>query len=350
MQENIPLGTIRVKTLSLKPYVMTKNGWKRCKSDIDSLLQTVNLFKAHNLLDVLVDKKNPLFLKGLLGPDGKCKGARLNILPDGRKLDKSYSLFAKNLTIHDELSNEHWDVIYQNVGGTYSYLYTPEKIKRNRKQKYRKVKEFDKYHKTILKNAEKCLNNKKDDIAVPMYTLLKTYMRIGNEIYHKLNGHKGLTTLTAGDISIDKNCVEFAYRGKDGVPINIKEPFTNNYIHRLKENLAGKRKNEFVFVDTQTGHPFHDTHFMKAFKKYCGKEFYPHIVRSHFATKKVETFLNFKDKYTMKDVKELFLEIAEKLGHKKFNKKKEIWEDSFTVTVNHYIEPSLVEKLKKNCQ
>ena len=47
-----------------------------------------------------------------------------------------------------------------------------------------------------------------------------------------------------------------------------------------------------------------------------------------------------------KDVEQLFLEIANKLGHKKFNKKDNKWQVHHTVTVNSYIQPSLVEKLK----
>ena len=51
-----------------------------------------------------------------------------------------------------------------------------------------------------------------------MYTLLKTRMRIGNEIYYRTNGHKVLTTLKKRDITINGEKVKFEYIGKDGVP------------------------------------------------------------------------------------------------------------------------------------
>ena len=42
---------------------------------------------------------------------------------------------------------------------------------------------------------------------------------------------------------------------------------------------------------------------------------------------------------------ELFLSVAHALGHKKFNKKTREWQDSYTVTVNNYVRPELVQKV-----
>ena len=46
------------------------------------------------------------------------------------------------------------------------------------------------------------------------------------------------------------------------------------------------------------------------------------------------------------EVKSLFLSIASKLGHKKFAQKENVWKENYTVTLNHYIEPRLVERVK----
>ncbi|MCH8319116.1 MAG: hypothetical protein IIA88_11595 [Bacteroidetes bacterium] len=48
---------------------------------------------------------------------------------------------------------------------------------------------------------------------------------------------------------------------------------------------------------------------------------------------------------TKAEINSLYLEIAEKLGHKKFSKKSRLWEDNFNVTIHHYIQPELVEKI-----
>ena len=340
----IKLGTIRIGK-DLNFYEKTKTGWKKSKKEIPETMHTVKLFKAHHTFKELIDKKNPQFLKGQLSRDKKVEGARINILPDGKKLDKAYSLFAKHLIIHDETSSDHWDVLYQNPNGEYAYLYTQEKKQNSIKKKYRAVKEFEKKYPMIQKKVMNALKNKQDTIAIPMYTLLKTYMRIGNEIYYKAHGHKGLTTLKKKDILINQNQVTFNYLGKNGVPINLTEKFPEIYIQRLKEIIKPLKNNDFVFTDKNTGHPLHDIHFKEAFKQYCGQGFYPHIVRSYYATSAAEKFLKNKKSATKQQVKELFTSIADKLGHRKFDKKENEWKDSYNVTIRYYIQPELVEKI-----
>ena len=337
-------GTLRIKVKDSKVYEKTAKSWKKSKVKCPDALQVIKLFKAHKNLDVLIDKKNPQFFKGQLSNVGKPQGARVNVLPDGRKLNLAYSLFGKHLTLHDELSNEHWDVIYQNPCGTYSYLYTLDKKQSATKKKYVKVKQFEKYYPTIKRKVLRDLKSKDDFITLPMYTLLKTLMRIGNEVYYKAHKHKGLTTLKKKDIFIKGNIVTFNYVGKGGVPMIISEEFPKVYINKLKKVLKNKKGNEFVFVNPETNHPLKDVSFKKAFKEYCGKEFYPHIVRSYFATKQAKQFLK-KRESNKQEVKDFYLSIAEKLGHKRFVKKDNQWEASFNVTVSHYIDPVIVEKI-----
>ncbi len=338
-------GTFRIRTKDLKVYEKTGKSWKKSSKDFLEAMQVIKLFKAHNNFDFLIDKKNSRFLKGQLSPEGKCQGARINILPDGRKLDKAYSLFAMHLTIHDESSNDHWDVLYRNPGGTYSYVYLLEKRAKAVKRKYRSVEEFGRYYPRIKRRTLSALRDREDKMAIPMYTLLKTYMRVGNEIYYKAHGHKGLTTLKKNDIWIDGNKVTFNYVGKNGVPRKITEEFPGIYVRRLKEMLKPLKGSSFVFVNAR-GHPMRDVEFEEAFKRYCGKEFYPQIVRSYYATKKVREFLRKHKSATKGEIRVLFLLIAKKLGHKRFVKKKHAWEGNYNVTIHHYIRPELVERIK----
>jgi len=347
-KKKIPVepGTIRIKTKDLKPYEKTKMSWKKSSKDFPRTRFIIKLFKAHGRLKALIDEKNPKFLKGQLSPTGKTQGARIKILPNGKKLDKAFSLFAQDLTIHHESSNYHWDVIYKNPGGTYSYLYVLEKKKRLIDKKYKVVNDFAKYYPRLRRNVYEALKKEDDYIAVPMYTLLRTYMRIGNEIYYKIHHHKGLTTLKKKDISINGKYVSFNYVAKDGVPTNIRASFPNIYINRLKKMLSSVNDTSFVFINRETGHPLSDMHFKDAFKRYCGKEFYPHIVRSYYATTRVEMFLATRTSFTKEEIRNLFLSIAEKLGHKRFVKKDRVWKESYNVTINHYIRPELMEKVR----
>jgi len=340
-------GTLRIKKADLQVYrkVSTNSEkWEKTSLKLPEALQVVQLFKAHHNFPALIDKNNPQFLKGQLYQD-KVQGARINILPDGRTVDKAYSLFAPHLTIHDEDSNEHWDVIYQNPNGAYAYVYTLDKKNKAVKAKYGKVKEFEKYYPLLEKKVTSALRDKKDELALAMYTLLKTYMRVGNEIYYKAHGHKGLTTLMKKDISIKGKAVTFNYLAKSGVPRKIVENFPPAYVARLQQQLKKLKNNDFVFANN-VGHPLKEDKFKQAFKNYCGVEFYPHIVRSYYATNIVRGFLKQHKTASKEEVNSLFLSVAEKLGHKKFSKKKQQWEDSFNVTIHHYIEPSLVEKVK----
>ena len=193
-KKEILVGTVRIKVKDLKPYEKTKSGWKMNGKSFDELLEVVRLFKAQGKFDCLVDKKDPKFLKGQLSPEGLAIGARINILPNRKRLEKAFSLFSPHIRVHDQLSHDHWDVLYQNKGGTWSYVYTLEKRKQHRTRKYKKVEEFDKKYRKLVGSVRKHLNAKDDKMAVPMHTLLNTFMRVGNETYFKAHGHKGLTT------------------------------------------------------------------------------------------------------------------------------------------------------------
>jgi len=315
--------------------------WKKSCIKFPEAIEVIKLFKQHKRFNELIDKKNPEFLKGQFFKR-KPQGARINILPNGKKLDKAFSLFSPKLTINDEDSFCHWDVIYQNPNKQLAYVYTIEKDIKSKKEKYNRVEKFKKILPILRKNLEK--NIGKENIVIPMIILLKTCMRVGNEIYYKKNNHKGLTTLKKKDISIKGKFITFDYIAKDGVPQKITEEFSLKLISEFKKLLKLKKQNDFVFT-SRNNHPYKDTEFKTAFKKFCGKEFYPHIVRSYYATNKVNEFI-IKNKHPTKEqIKELYINIAEKLGHKKFSKKKNCWEDSYQVTIAHYIRPELVTKI-----
>ncbi|MFA5856558.1 MAG: hypothetical protein WC867_04320 [Candidatus Pacearchaeota archaeon] len=344
--ETIP-GTLRIKHTDLKTYEKTNNDWKKNSKEFPNAYFVIDLYKAHgNENLIIIDKVDERFVKGQLSPDGKCQGARINQLPDGRKIDKAFSLFAEDLTIHPETSHSHWDVIYKNPNGKYAYCYTLDKVQNSKKIKYNLVKEFEKKYDVIYKKAYSNLNNKENKIHIAIFTLLKTYMRVGNEIYYKIHNSKGLTTLKKSDVKINGNRINFKYIEKGGVPMEIEEEFPDEYVNTLKRILSELKDDDFIFTG-KDNKPLKDTDFESAFQEYTGIKFYPHIVRSYYATKSVEDFLDKKKEAEKKEVRDLFLSIAEKLGHKKFNKKHNAWENSPTVTISHYINPELLEKVEK---
>ena len=98
-EKKIQIGTIRVNAKSLKSFKMTAAGWKLFKKEFPELNTAVKLFKVNNRFKTLIDLKNPLFLKGELSKEGQERGARINILPNGKKLEKAFSLFSPYLKI-----------------------------------------------------------------------------------------------------------------------------------------------------------------------------------------------------------------------------------------------------------
>ena len=155
------------RILSSNLAVVESDGknWKKSGVKFPEAIEAIELFKQNKNLKYLVDSKNPMFLKGQLS-DGNVVGARINILPNGEKLDKAFSLFSPKLKIHDEKSNSHWDVIYQNPNGEFAYLYTLAKENISKKQKYKKVEEFEKCLKKLKKNLNKDLTD--NPLVLPM--------------------------------------------------------------------------------------------------------------------------------------------------------------------------------------
>jgi len=235
----IKRGIYRIKTSDFSVCEVCNKSYKKCSIKFPEAIKVAKLFKKHKKLNIITDYKDKKFLKG--GSfKGKPIGARINILPDGKKLNKMYSLFSPELKIHDEKSNIHWDVIYKNPNGAFAYLYTIKKESSSRKAKYKKVYEFEKCLSKLNRNLNEALGN--DVIALPILILLKTKMRVGNEIYYKQNHHKGLTTLKKRDITINRNNVSFSFIGKDGVPQKIVEKFSKKIINQLKSVLKTKKR------------------------------------------------------------------------------------------------------------
>ncbi len=183
-----------------------------------------------------------------------------------------------------------------------------------------------------------------------MYTLLTTYMRVGNEIYYKLHHHKGLLTLMKKDICIQQNKVTFQYIGKDSVPISITKEYPSLYLKRLGELLRACKPNDFVFKNPHTNHLLTEDQFQQAFQDYCGMTFYPHIVRSYYATHQVKEFLSNTKTASKLQIKEFLLQIAAALGHRHFVKKTQVWKESYNTTIHSYVPAAYVERLWKLCE
>lgn len=349
------VGTKRIKTSDLQLYKKTQDDWKLSKTISIETQKILQLYKENNLINVLIDNNSPEFLKGYLDKKKMPSGSRITVLPNNHKLARGgFSLFAKNVKINPKYleNNCSWDVCYENSSGLKTYLYSEQKIHIEREAKTKLVNQFIRKYPDILDKLENnLLQSKSKNIIeyLALYTLIKTYMRVGNLEYYNQTGHKGLTTLQKKDIKIrlNDNIVEFNFIGKDGVPQHIMKEFPQKYIIPLQNHLDKIKKVDFVFTDIN-GLPLHSSIFSKILFRYTQKHFYPHIIRSCYADSECRKFIKNHKVATKNQVINKFKEIAENLGHKKYSKKKEDWIISYKVTIENYIRPEYVEKMKES--
>ena len=83
-------GTVRITASRLKVREKTKTSWKRSSRIFPEAMLIIRLFRKNGRFSYLIDKKDPTFLKGQLTPKGSPGGARIGILPNGKKLNKAF--------------------------------------------------------------------------------------------------------------------------------------------------------------------------------------------------------------------------------------------------------------------
>jgi len=340
MIKDFDIGTKRINYASLKLCIKTSTSWDFLDELSEDLNSIISQYSKNKTLHHLIDEKHPEFLKGSLSPENKILGERIKLLPEGTQIARAgFSIFAKNLRFNND-PNHEWDVCYENTSGLKTYLYSEDKIHLEQEKKFKLVQKFSENYDKIISNVE---NNLEKIEYLALYTLLKTFIRVGNYDYYLKNSHKGLTTLLKRDISVEGDKILFDFIGKDGVPHHIKKEFSEEYIVKLKRILSSRKEDEFVFTGKK-GKPLHSEDFSSIFFNITQEHFYPHIIRSHHADSKCLDFL--EGKIEIQDPEKLFFQIAKDLGHKKYNIKKEQWEISPSVTIKNYIYPEYVKKIR----
>jgi len=238
MKKDFDIGTKRINSASHKLCIKTSTSWDYVDELSEGLKRIISQYSKNKNLHYLIDEKHPEFLKGSLSPENKILGERIKLLPDGSQIARAgFSLFAKNLRFNNDPDHE-WDVCYENTSGLKTYLYSEDKIHLEQGKKFKLVQKFSEQYDNIISNVE---NNFDKIEYLALYTLLKTFIRVGNYDYYLKNSHKGLTTLQKRDLLVEGNIVLFDFIGKDGVPHHIKKEFSEEYIVKLKKILSSRK-------------------------------------------------------------------------------------------------------------
>jgi hypothetical protein len=347
MSKELEVGSLRIKSSDFRLFVKENRDLWKVVSDLDSIvLDVLDMYSSNDNLDLLVDLHDELFLRGSLTPEEQICGARIMVLPNGEQLARAgFSLFAKDLKFNFDDEEKLWDVCYTNASGLKTYLYSDSKVHLEQDKKLRLVDKFENHYLEIFETCEKKIKSKSCNVSdLALYVMLNTFIRVGNIEYYKRFNHKGLTTLQKKDVVIASNIVSFNFIGKDGVPQSIAKKFPSFFVKKFEEFISKKSDDDFIFTNSN-GNCIHSDSFSKILFDLTGEHFYPHIIRSHYADMTCKNFLKTHRTATKEEVEAVFLEIAENLGHKKYNKKEDVWDSNFSVTLMNYINPIYSERM-----
>ena len=224
------------------------------------------------------------------------------------------------------------------------YRYHSLWIKTRNQTKFYRLREFGLLVPAIRKKIEKDLSlggSPQDKILAAVVSLLeRTNIRVGNEIYEKLYGSFGLTTLKNRQVVVKGTRLRFIFKGKKGVQHNITlKSKTLSRIIKSCKDIPGK--DLFEFYDGNGAIKTIDSGMVNNYiSKVTGGEFTTKDFRTWAGT--VNALAAFSEIGCFKTASEMnqniraaFEMTAKQLGN------------SATVCKNYYIHPIVVELYKE---
>jgi DNA topoisomerase I len=177
----------------------------------------------------------------------------------------------------------------------------------------------------------------KEKILATIITILDTaYLRIGNNIYEKLNGSYGLTTLKNKHVSVEGDKIRFCFIGKKGIRnnISIKNKKIASIIKRCME-IPGKQLFGYLDDDGQVikidSGMVNEYIYQITGKQYTAKDFrtWAGSIVAIKAFKQLESFTSETDK--VRKINQMYDLVASELGNTR------------KVCKNHYVHPLIVD-------
>lgn len=193
--------------------------------------------------------------------------------------------------------NSHLQATGIDIKGRKQYLYHPSWVDLRNRRKYHRMAQFAQSLPIIRENLEKDLSRRglpKEKVLALIVSLMeRTSIRVGNNIYEKLYGSFGLTTLKDKHTEIRGNNVSFSFKGKKGVyhDVNIRNPKLARMVQRCKE-IPGKEL--FQYYDEDGKRQSIDSGMVNDYiKEISGEDFTSKDFRTWSGT--VKAFLAFKE-------------------------------------------------------
>ncbi len=196
-----------------------------------------------------------------------------------------------------EKDNGHLQVTGIDVRGRKQYKYHELwNALRNHTKFYRMI-DFGKALPNIREQVNKDLAckelNERKILATVLSLMEQTNIRIGNEVYEKLYGSFGLTTLKNKHVTINGGTLKFSFKGKKGVEhvINLKNRKLASIVQKTKE-IPGKELFQY-YDDNGNKHPIDSGMLNDYIKEISGSNFTAKDFRTWAGT--VNAFLSLKE-------------------------------------------------------
>ena len=177
------------------------------------------------------------------------------------------------------------------------YKYHPLWNSVRNQTKFYRLKEFGKVLPIIRLQLEKDLSLPGMPVEKVLATIVslmeRTHIRIGNNMYEKLYGSFGLTTLKDNHVKISGQELRFIFKGKKGVEhdIHIKNKKLSRIVQKCKD-IPGKEL--FQYVDESGTRKTVDSGMVNHYiKTICGQDFTAKDFRTWAGT--LEALLAFKE-------------------------------------------------------
>ncbi len=123
------------------------------------------------------------------------------------------------------LENGHLQATGYDIKKRKQYRYHPSWNSLRSETKFNCLQEFGKLLPKLRSQVEKDLAQKELTESKVLATVIslmeRTYIRIGNEEYKKMNGSYGLTTLKDKHVEVKADKIRFSFRGKKGIDHDI---------------------------------------------------------------------------------------------------------------------------------
>lgn len=237
------------------------------------------------------------------------------------------------------LENGHLQATGLDVKMRKQYRYHPAwNLLRNHTKFYRLL-EFGKALPSIRLHLEKALSQKelsKEKVLATVVSLMeRTNIRVGNNIYEKLYGSFGLTTLKDKHVNIKSDSVKFSFVGKKGIKhdITLKNKKLAAIVQRCKD-IPGKELFQY-YADDGSRHSIDSGMVNDYIRTISGHDFTAKDFRTWAGT--VNAFLAFKEiglaeteTASKKNIIQALDKVAEHLGNTR------------TVCKKYYVHPLII--------